>query len=81
MLFILDDDLEDDDEIEDIVVEDEEIDLGIPMPKGDLEGASRELARAADVDPSHGDLALYSLIFRAMLGDYCVARPRDVQIG
>jgi ferric-dicitrate binding protein FerR (iron transport regulator)/TolA-binding protein len=29
--------------------------------KGDLEGASRELARAADVDPIHGDLALYSL--------------------
>ena len=28
---------------------------------GDLEGAARELARAADHDPLHGDLALYSL--------------------
>jgi hypothetical protein len=32
-----DDDLEDDDEIEDIVVEDEEIDLGLAIPKSDLD--------------------------------------------
>lgn len=28
---------------------------------GDIEGAARELAKAADRDPVHGDLALYSL--------------------
>jgi tetratricopeptide (TPR) repeat protein len=28
---------------------------------GDFEGAARELAKAADLDPRHGDLALYSL--------------------
>ncbi len=29
--------------------------------KGDLEGAARELSRAADIDPQHGDIALYAL--------------------
>jgi TolA-binding protein len=29
--------------------------------RGDIDGAARELARAADLDPVHGDLALYSL--------------------
>jgi tRNA nucleotidyltransferase/poly(A) polymerase len=47
-----DDDLEDDDEIEDIVVEDEEIDLGIPMPKGDLEG---DLDEEADAEEGEDD--------------------------
>ncbi len=47
-----DDDLEDDDEIEDIVVEDEEIDLGIPIPKGDLEG---DLDEEADAEEGEED--------------------------
>jgi outer membrane protein assembly factor BamD (BamD/ComL family) len=29
--------------------------------KGDIEGAARELEKAVDTDPVHGDLALYSL--------------------
>jgi outer membrane protein assembly factor BamD (BamD/ComL family) len=29
--------------------------------RGDLEGAARELKRAADEDPGHGDIALYAL--------------------